>query len=154
MDDIDISQYFPLGLRHRNSEQDIIDYLEAADTGELRELYGRWVREDAVAAKKRRAAEQAKLERLKQDARDQQQAEIVSMLRKMSSDQSLSGKKFLSVKEVAQLLGKSEKTIRRWTEREAFPLPVIKKPNAKQDTWTFERQEVLNWFELYQQKSV
>jgi predicted DNA-binding transcriptional regulator AlpA len=56
----------------------------------------------------------------------------------------------LSVKEVATLLGKSEKTIRRWTEREHHPLPVIKVPCHKQNTWNFQKSEVLEWFNLFQ----
>ena len=56
----------------------------------------------------------------------------------------------LSVKEVAALLGKSEKTVRRWTEREHHPLPVIKIPCHKQNTWSFQKSEVLEWFNLFQ----
>ena len=57
----------------------------------------------------------------------------------------------LSVKEVAELLGKSEKTIRRWADREHHPLPAIKLFCNEQYTWSFNRAEVLDWFNLFQQ---
>lgn len=60
-------------------------------------------------------------------------------------------KQFLSVKELGQLLGKSEATIRRWAEREHEPLPAIKVLCKKQYTWSFDREEALEWFKLFQQ---
>jgi hypothetical protein len=57
----------------------------------------------------------------------------------------------MGVKETAALLGKNEKTIRRWTEREHHPLPVVKILQNSQYTWCFNRDEVIEWFNLSQQ---
>jgi hypothetical protein len=57
----------------------------------------------------------------------------------------------MGVKETAALLGRNEKTIRRWTEREYHPLPVVKILQDSQYTWCFNRDEVIEWFNLFQQ---
>lgn len=58
---------------------------------------------------------------------------------------------FLSVAEVAELLGKSVKTIRRWAGREHHPLPATKVFCNEQYTWSFNQAEVLEWFNLHRQ---
>ena len=57
---------------------------------------------------------------------------------------------YLNFESVAKLLGKSEKTIRRWADREHEPLPSIKIFRNKQFTWSFRKSEVLDWVNQYQ----
>lgn len=99
-----------------------------------------------------------KLYEFQKQASAQQHAEVMGELRELRKDLSeprIQGrqrdKSFLTVAEVAELLNKSPKTIRRWTDREYFPLPVIKTPNAKQETWSFEREAVLSWYRDFEQ---
>lgn len=99
-----------------------------------------------------------KLYKFQKQASAQQHTEVVSELREIRKELSESrfqsqkrDKTFLTVAEVAELLNKSPKTIRRWTGREHFPLPVIKMPNTKQETWSFEREAVLSWYRDFEQ---
>jgi hypothetical protein len=61
-------------------------------------------------------------------------------------------KQYLSVKELGQVLGKSEATIRRWAEREHEPIPTIKVLCNKQYTWSFDKDDALEWFKLFEQR--
>lgn len=148
-DEIDLEAFLPRGFEHRNSEDDLWDLALALESGDedgaIRKLTDRWTQEDE---KNREIAR----ERKKQQFRDRQLTYIARSLDEQKNARIKAEKKFLNVKDVAELLGKSEKTIRRWAERENFPLPVIKKPNKSQNTWSFDREEVLSWFELYQRK--
>lgn len=138
----------PFPFEHRRSDEDIIAYNNAIEHDSVRELFRKWAEEDDAADI--RSAQDAAI-RLKENTRDKNMTDILSVLDSLNNKNNTTAsapqeKKFISVKEVAELLGRSEKTIRRWTEREHFPLPVIKKICEKQSTWVFDKDEVLSWF--------
>jgi len=79
-------------------------------------------------------------------ALEQSNAQILKYVEQANAETS----EVLSVKEVANLLGKSEKTIRRYVDREHHPLPAIKVFCNEQYSWAFKKSEVLDWFNLCQ----
>jgi predicted DNA-binding transcriptional regulator AlpA len=77
--------------------------------------------------------------------------EKLSELVSSNSSGGASAAEILSVAQVASLLGKSEKTIRRWAKREHDSLPSIKVLQNEQYSWSFNRVDVLEWFNLHRQ---
>lgn len=132
----------PYPFEHRDSTEDLIDYQEAVEKGEVSQLVRRWAKEDE-------RAHQASEEIRKQEFRDQQMGNMVQSLEELKSAKPESGldpetkatlasiKEFvdqaknsqaelptyLTKKELADFLSLAEKTVDKLVKQAILPEP-------------------------------
>ncbi len=71
----------------------------------------------------------------------------------LNSDKDSYFMKLLTAKEVAEILGCSEKTIYSWAETGCTEIPAIKIGNGRKSLLRFDPDEIHQWLERWKRKS-
>ena len=61
--------------------------------------------------------------------------------------------KLLTAKEVAEIVGCSEKTVYSWAETGYTEIPAIKMGNGRKSLLRFDADEILKWIQLWKDKT-